>query len=206
MINTELLKLLIAAFTGAVGALFLRSVIRLAAKIWKSQKPIALYDCALEKDDNPGVLRHGWGKRIIDSKASNKQAWEHSWNIAVRNGKEHTVYGPYTNDFGQPGFFKIVFRISGTGFSKSNKPILAVDVIQAPFGGAKEYNLIGQKIIYEKDIKPYYKEFSIIFYTNGTSVYEYRCTVLQSNYVEDEHTLRFDNIKVHKHISIWDIF
>ena len=157
--STKILSLIVAAFSGAVGALLLRSILRLISKLRAGRIPLVVYDCALDESDNPGIIRHGWGKRVLDRGATDNNAWEHNWTTQIRQNKEHTIFGPYTNDFGMPGFFKIAFRVFGSGFSQTNDPVVALDVVQAPFGGTTEYILIGQRIIIAKELNISYRDF-----------------------------------------------
>ena len=197
------LSLLIAALSGAVAALLLRSGLRLAAKTWVSRTPLATYDCSVDLDGKPGVLWHAWGCRVTDPDATDRQAWEHT--DQQRSAREHTIYGPYANDFGKPGFYKITFRVFGLGFGRSIEPVIVLDVVQAPFGGRTDYVLLGQRIVKARELNGSYKDFSVFCYATGSGVYEYRCRVLPSAYRPDQHTIRFDAVKVYFHLPIWEV-
>jgi hypothetical protein len=195
--------LVLSALFGAMGALVLARLLILARKIYADLAAVARYDCA-DQTSGPGSLRHGCGRRVDDNKARHKQAWEHT-TYQVVDDKAHTIYGPYTNDFGAPGYHKIRFRILGSGFPNTNDPVVVLDVIQAPFGTQQVYNMIGQRVVRAKELRPKYKTFSIICYPTGGGVYEYRCSVVPSNFKQEKHTLRLDEITVFRHLPGWQV-
>lgn len=198
------ITLVIGAFFGAVGAYLLKTLLRYRAK-WKSSKtPLAVYDCAEELGYKPGVLWHGWGSPVRDEQAASSYAWEHS-AACLGFKKEHTIYGPYSNDLGQPGFYTVKFRVRGVGFLASNEPILVLDVTQAPFGGRTEFVLFGQRVVKARELDGAYKDFSIDFYTSGGGIYEYRCSVLNPDRPQPGTRILFDTIKVYRHIPIWEV-
>lgn len=196
--------ILIAALTGAVSALLLRSALRFVVKVWVGRTVIATYDCAEEMGERPGVLWHAWGSRVPDNDATSRQAWEHS-NRKLKENVEHTFFGPYVNDFGKPGFFKVTFRLFGIGFGKTSEPVLVLDVVQAPFGGRTDFVLLSQRIIRARELTGSYQDFSLVAYATGSGVYEYRCRVRPEAYREGQITLRFDHVRVYYHVPIWEV-
>jgi len=194
------LRILIPALAGAVGALALRSLLKLIGKQWASTVPIAKYFCA-EASMGPGYFQHGWGAVATDDRG--KRVW--SYTKAQIGLKEHTLYGPYVNDFGRPGFFRVRFRLSGQGFDKSEKSVVVLDVIQAPFDLQRDHVVIGQRIIRSKELSPRYKNFDIICYTSGVGVYEYRASVVWEVFSEAENKIYFDSVRVYRYFPLWDI-
>ena len=202
--TAEATRLVISALGGAVGALLLRSIIKLIGASWARWSPLAVHDCT-NPSTGPGDIHHGWGHRVDDPNAANKQAWEHTTQQLVP-GREHTIYGPYVNDFGRPGFYRVRFRIYGSGFQRTNKAVVMLDVIQSRFGTHRDLQIIGQRTIREKDLAARYQKFDVYCYAPGTSVYEYRCSVVSSAFNSAKHTLRFDTVKVYLHIPLWEVF
>src|SRR2546426_501774 len=99
-VSTPLWELLLA---GATGALTLRFSIRFIQFLWGGNRLITTYDCALE-GNREGNMCHSKGEAIDDTNASNRRAWQHS---TKSDGGACTLFGPYTNDFGKPGFYKV---------------------------------------------------------------------------------------------------
>jgi len=197
------LGFLIPALAGAVGALALRSLLKLAGKQWASIVPVAKYLCA--KDSvKPGYFRHGWGELAIDNDIEGKRIWSYT-PIQIQH-REHTLFGPYVNDFGRPGFFRVRFRLSGHGFDKgSDEPVVVLDVIQAPFDLKRDHVVIGQRVIRSSELSRKYKDFDILCYTSGTGVYEYRASVVRDGFSEAHNKIYFDNVRVYRHFPLWDV-
>jgi hypothetical protein len=190
---------------GAVGALLIRSAFRSVGALWAYCRPLATYECA-NPVVGPGNMHHGWGRRVDEPLLPRtKQAWEHTSTQLVPN-REHTIYGPYTNDFGRPGYYRVRFRVFGSGFPPTNDPIVCLDVVQAPFADDRQLRIIGQRIIRAKELSPKYRGFDVYCYAAGTSVYEYRCSVVPGVFRDAACTLRFDRIRVYVHLPLWDIF
>jgi len=209
MANTQLLSLLISAFGGAVSALVLRSLLKLIGIIYFRFKPLAIYNCANAEPSKPGELRHTWGQRVSDTKSSSKYAWAYSPNRIERPGEiitgEHTIYGPYVNDFGKPGFYRIRFRIRAIDLPETDESIISLDVVQARFGTESVLRLLGQKILKARDLSESYRYFDIVCFAEGTGVYEYRCAVFgEADSIKGKKIL-FDNIKIFSHPSLWEI-
>jgi hypothetical protein len=197
------LSFLIPAVAGAVGALALRSLLKLVGKQWASVVPVAKYPCV--KDSvKPGYFRHGWGEPTTDKDKRGKKVWSYT-SVQMRQW-EHTLFGPYVNDFGRPGFFRVRFKLSGHGFDKrSDEPIVVIDVIQAPFDQQRDHLVIGQRVIRSSELSPQYKDFDILCYTSGTGVYEYRASVVRDNFNEAHNKIYFDNVRVYRHFPLWDV-
>lgn len=188
-----------------MAALLLQRVLIALRKVWVDLFPITRYDCA-DQTRGPGCLRHGLGHRVDDKRAHNQQAWEHT-SVQCEPGRQlqHTLYGPYMNDFGSPGYHRVRFRVFGSGFQATNDPVVVLDVIQAPFGGEKIFNMIGQRVVRAKELKPSYRWFSVVCYPAGTGVYEYRCSVVQEHFDAKRHTLKFDEVRVHRYLPGWQL-
>lgn len=196
-------SLLVSALAGAVGALILRSILRLAGRQWSSFIPVARYSCA-EDGKYPGFFRHGWGQQEIlrDGRA----VWSHT-NRQIQEGVEHTLYGPYINDFGRPGYYRVQFRLSGSGFDKnSNKSVVVLDVTQAPFGDTsdKKYFLHGQKIIRAKDLSSNFKTYDVVCYITGAGVFEYRASVVKEEFNEGK-SIYFYDVRIYRFYPLWEI-
>jgi hypothetical protein len=195
--------------SGALGALLIRSGIKLAIKLLAERKPLAEYDCGNE-NTGPGCLRKSWGKRISDPKATNNQAWTYS-NDRIEPRREHTIYGPYTNDFGKPGSYKVIFRIrclnhfdwSSKSPPSPNDTVIVLDVVQTPFSKQQGMVMTGQRMIRAQELKPTYKNFVVNCYYAGGGIYEYRCSVMRDKLPKSDNTFLFDNIKVYRQLSAW---
>lgn len=201
--------LIASALGGAVAALFFRSLLRLAGKIWAERSPVAQYGCADTSAIRPhiftGLLLHGKGRSVDDPRALKRRAWEHSSDNAEGDG-EHTVYGPYVNDFGKPGFYRVSFLVYGSGFSDEDLPVVILDVIQRPFFMRDDTLIVlGQRVIRARELKSEYTSFDVYCYAAGSGTHEYRCLVIAEYFNPERHTLRFDTIQVHRHIPAWEI-
>jgi hypothetical protein len=209
MINTQLLSLLISALGGAVGALILRSLLKFIVVFYYRVKPLAIYSCANNEPSKAGELRHTWGQRIYDPKSSSKYAWEYGTNRIERPGEsitgEHTIYGPYINDFGKPGFYRIRFRIRAMNLPKTDESIISLDVVQARFGTEAVLRLLGQRILKARELSKSYKYFDVVCFASGTGVYEYRCAVFGDAESIKGKKILFDNIKIYSHPSLLEI-
>jgi len=202
ILSTET-SILISALAGAVGALALRSLLKLAGKQWASMIPIARYVCSKDSE-KPGYFRHGWGVAASDEQKTGKSVWSYS-QTQIRP-REHTLYGPYVNDFGRPGFFRIRFRLSGHGFDKeSEEPVVVLDVIQAPFDRQRDHVVIGQRIIRSRELSGRYRSFDIVCYTSGTGVYEYRASVVRETFDAGKTRIYFDNVRVYRYFPLWEV-
>src|SRR2546425_724495 len=111
----EASALIITALGGALGALVLRSSARLLGAWLTRRTPIAIYQCANTEKLALGNLRHSWGHEVPDSATKGGKAWEYDSKPIQRPGErvtgEHTIFGPYVNDFGKPGFYRVRYRI-----------------------------------------------------------------------------------------------
>ncbi len=208
MRNPDTWSLAITALGGALGALLLRSVVKLVAALCARRTPLAVYGCATADESSPGNLRHSWGHSVADSKTRSGNAWEYTSTPIRRPSEavtgEHTIFGPYLNDFGRPGFYRVSYRLSGDGFPPTEEPVISLDVVQARFGTEQVLRLLGQKIIRAKELSDEYQTFDIVCHAPGTGVYEYRCAVLPKGVHWDNRTIRFDLITVYSHPSLWE--
>ena len=205
------ITILVSVISGALGVSILRSGIRLVRKLQAERKPLAEYDCGDENTD-PGCLRKSWGKRFPDESASNNQAWAYS-NDRIEPRREHTIYGPYTNDFGKPGSYKVTFRIrclSNFDFSSKGPPlphdtVIVLDVVRTPFAKEQSMIILGQRIVRAQELKATYKNFNINCHYAGDGIYEYRCSVIRDKLPKSENTFLFDSIKVYRQLPAWEI-
>jgi hypothetical protein len=208
MANAQILALLISALGGAVAALVLRSALRLIVILRARLNPLAVYDCAVPEPSKPAELRHTWGCQVSDSESTNGKAWEYKPIRIERPGEqvtgEHTIYGPYVNDFGKPGFYRVRFRIRGMGLPQTDERVIALDVVQAPFGTDEVLRLLGQKIVRARDVSRSYQLFDVKCYASGTGVYEYRCTVFKDAVALKDCRILFDNVKVYSYPPVWE--
>ena len=210
MANTQRLALLLSALGGAVGALLLRSALRLAGILYSRSKALAVYDCASSEPSKPAELRHTWGCQVPDVESTNGKAWEYKpIRIERPPGEqitgEHVIYGPYVNNFGKPGFYRVRFRIRGIDLPNTDERIMVLDVVQAGFGTETALRLLGQKIITARELSRTYEYFDVKCFASGTGVYEYRCTVFKDAAALKGARVLFDNIKVYSDPPIWEM-
>ena len=198
---------LIAVVGGGVVALALRSTTKLIANWVSSRHPIAEYPCAENgTDDDPAAVRHAWGSEVADADATEGRAWAYSFDRPYGRGREHVVYGPYTNDFGRPGHFRVSFRIAGYGFGPHDRdPMVILDVLQAPFDQQRNHLVLGQLRLRGSDLTPQYKTFSIACYSTGVGVYEYRARVVDRRFSPERHRIHFDIIRVFPRFPLFDV-
>ena len=175
--------------------MLLSVILKLLAGWIASRVPIETYDCSVDgADDEPAKMRHGFGFRAdpnsppmshpyrVDAQPAppdRKPAWVFSQDRPRGRNREHTLYGPYTNDFGYPRLVRVSFLIAGTAFTKSPDPLIVLDVLRAPFGGEKEHTMLGQKIVRGGDLRKRYRSFDVTCDVPGPGVYEYRATINQ---------------------------
>jgi len=204
-----------SAFVGALAVLILRSLLKLVGDLLARLKPRANYDCAVPGTQT-GELRHCLGHVVDDKESTSGKAWQHDWirTDPTSPSWEHTIYGPYVNDFGKPGCYRVVFRICGKNFPKTPEPVLSLDVVEASFGTVNTLRLLGQRIIRANELTGSYQNFEIVCYAPGTNVYEYRCAVIRNKLTEippnEGNTplsppILFDCVKVYSYRSIWEI-
>ena len=202
------MPLIISAFGGAIAALFLRALLRLVRKWGTEWKPLAVYGCADSTWKQPGLLTQGRGYPAEDATVKNRKVWMHTPD-AYGEGLVHTIYGPYVNDFGKPGYYRVCFRIYGSGFFENDTtPIIILDVIERPIFMRDEIVVLGQRLVRAKDLaegEPRYKKYNVYCYAAGSGTYEYRCQVTEA-FDPKRHILRFDVIEVYAHVPAWEIF
>lgn len=203
--------LLISALGGALGALILRGLLKTLGAVRARLRPLAIHHCATS-GTRPAEFDHCWGREVEDKACANGKAWEHDTNRVARHPPheplgQHTIFGPYVNDFGKPGFYRIVFRIRGINIPRSNDDaLIALDVVQSSFGTERTLRLLGQRIVKANELSRSYRRFAIICYAAGTDVYEYRCAILPNpDAVSASRGIRFDCVKVYSHPSILDL-
>lgn len=191
---------------GAVGALIvwlLGWLRRLGAKLLARFWPVAEYRCD-EDRGLPGRLKHSWGQSVDDSCAEKDRAWEHTAKHVGGPEGNATIYGPYTNDFAKPGYYKVVFGVYGSGFDGSEEPVVLLQVTQTlvTYDSGRQETVnwfqmpIGQRIVKAKELKPEYKKFDVLCYASGPNTYEYRAFVYPMFHDSKKHTVRFDTIRV----------
>lgn len=203
------LQLLLAALSGAAGALVIRIVLRLYLRFRESKNPLAIYYCG-ERSPTPGGLDHGWGQVSKSKGPSGRITWLYTEEPTDKvHPREHTLFGPYVNDLGRPGYYRVAFSICAKTFSPdSDNSVLLLDVVQAPFGGTTTYVLHGQRLIREGELarsQGKYLPFYVEFYAPGTGVYEYRARVFGGN-VSSDQSIEFDTIKVFRNPPLWEVF
>jgi hypothetical protein len=203
-----ILQDLLLVVSGALGALLLRTGAKIAVKVHADTRSLAEYYCSDENaNPGPGVLSQGWGKKVSDPKASNRYAWAHGNNQVGSWPREHTIYGPYTNDFGKPGFYKVTFRVRCLeDLPPSKHAIVVLDVVRAPFSDEVGMALMGQRVIRAKDLKKTYKRFNVYCHYTGGGIYEYRCSVIGKDLLKPENTVLFDTIKIYRDFPLGDVF
>lgn len=198
------MELLAAALGGALGALVLRSLLKLVSNYASSVRPLATYHCGeIGSEEHPVRLWHAFGERVSDDRTEHGVSWAHT---PTRCGKgDHTVFGPYTNDLGRPGYLRAVFRISANGLGKSDEPVIVLDVVQVPYDLQEARVILRQRVLRARDLKPQYQAFDIVCYTSGVGVHEYRCRVLARTFNPALHDIRFDDVRVYRHFPFWEL-
>src|SRR5438128_10382130 len=121
--------LVIAVIGGAI-ALLLRAAAKYTATALAARKRRRTYLCNIPSiPGEPAAVQHGWGSAGCD-RHTRREVWAYN-SVQHRldhEGKgrqfEHTLFGPYTNDFGRPGYFGVTFRLCGRGFRAGDRPLL----------------------------------------------------------------------------------
>jgi hypothetical protein len=199
-----MLQLFLAALAGAVGALVLRTLLKVVSNYASSVRPLATYECAeIGSEQDPMKLWHAFGERVVDDKADRGVAWAHN---PTKIGKgDHTVFGPYTNDLGRPGYLRATFRMSGAGFGKGDEPVVVLDVVQVPYDLQDARVILKQHVVRARDLRPTYRTFEIICYTSGVGVHEYRARVIEKAFNTRLHRVHLDNVRVYRHFPFWEL-
>jgi len=199
---------LLLVISGALGTLLLRTGAKITVKVHADTRPLAEYHCSDENArPGPGRLSQGCGMKVSDRKASNGYAWAHGSNQVGSSPREHTIYGPYTNDFGKPGYYKVTFRVRCCeDLPISNEPIVVLDVVRAPFSDEVGMALMGQRVIRARELTKVYKRFNVYCHYTGGGIYEYRCSVIATDHFKTTNTVLFDTIKIYRHFPLWDVF
>ena len=199
-------SLLLSAFGGALGALLLRSSVKLAGALLARHRPLAVHECGVPEPIKTGELRHSWGHLVDDPRCKTGKAWEHNeTKVDQKNDRitwEHTLFGPYLNDFGKPGYYRVRFRLCAIGFQKNDAGVVILDVVQSRFGTEDILRLLGQRVVRGRDLQGKYQDFDLVFFASGSGVYEYRAAILQRHHVQPESIVRFDRVTVFAHPSI----
>ena len=197
--------LLVTAFAAAIGALVLRSALKLVGNYFSSLRALAKYDCAHDgADDDSAAMRHGWGRAVRDVSATNETAWEYTLERPRDRCAELALYGPYVNDFGRPGFYRIRFRISGAGFNPTDQVVVVLDILQTPFDLERHQLIVGQRAIHASELTERYRSFDLVCHTSGFGIFEYRARVARGAVNPETQCLRFDVVRVYRHLPLWD--
>ena len=199
------MALVVSAFSGAVAALMLRGGVKLINKVFSAARPVARYNCAEDVSDVTVIgLWHGFGEPVADDRATAGLAWAHG----ARRIRDvvHTIYGPYMNDTGRPGYMKVRFRIAGVGFENSERGVVVLDVNQILHDVPARHTTLAHTVVRAKHIKRDYGNFDVICYTSGAGVYEYRARVLDGQFEANRNRLFFETIEVYRHIPWWELF
>ena len=206
-----------AALFGAVAAIFVRVGIRLVQFIWlRYCVRWTNYDCSLSIH-REGILHHAMGESVSDNKASNRNAWRYPANQDVLTGQVKeggVIHGPYTNDFGKPGYYKARFEVRSRGLNKANRtlPMLQLEVVDSrpELAGANwitRTTEVGQRLLTEATLfrAKEYRKYDITFYSNGNGRYEYRAAILEKSWLAGKE-IYFDRIRVRPWMFVREIF
>ena len=197
--------LVVSALSGALAALLLRGILKLFGKLWMSRRAVAEYDCAADSVDVAVIgLWHGFGEAVSDDNATNGFAWSHTAK-RLRN-VVHTIYGPYVNDIGRPGYLKVRFRIAGAGFENDSRGVILLDVNQILQETPPKHTTLAHTVVRAKQLRRQYRNFDVICYTSGVGEFEYRARVLDGQFEEKRNRILFDSIQVYRHMPWWEIF
>ena len=170
-----------------------------------ARRPVAEYDCAADSADVAVIgLWHGWGEPVPDDTATSGFAWAHTTKMLRE--VVHTLYGPYVNDVGRPGYLKVRFRISGVGFENSNRGVILLDVNQILQESPPKHTTLGHTVVRAKQLNREYRNFEVICYSSGVGEFEYRARVLAGQFVEKKNRILFDSIQVYQHLPWWEVF
>ena len=190
---------LVPALLGALGALVARVLLKMASSI----RPLATYYCSdIGSDKDRGKPWHSFGERVRDEEAEHGVAWAHTPEQI--GTKVHTLFGPYMNDVGRPGYIRVVFRISGAGLSDSDEPAIILDVVQVPFDLQPAQVILKEKTIKSRELKTRYRKFRVDCYSSGVGAHEYRAQVVGKAF-DTNLQVRFDTIRVYKHFPLSEI-
>lgn len=214
--NFSIPQIILIILTSALGVFAIRIIVKLIYKGVCSLCRINEYDCS-EDGIRPGLIQHSLGRGGTHKDAKNGRVWIHNstHNPTQKTPGIASIYGPYTNDFSLPGFYKIQFRILGLGFEPDNKEICLLEAVQCQLTWDSQKNTtmnfaqipLGQRIIRGKDLKSKnFQGFDVIIYSNGTGIHEYRATVYPNNFDEKRNTLLFDTIQIHRYLPIYELF
>jgi hypothetical protein len=195
---------LLPAVVGGCVALLLRASLKFALTARATRKKRRSYQCAVPSvPGEPAAIQHGWGSAACDLK-SKREVWAYNGvqHVLDHEGQdrrfEHTLFGPYTNDFGRPGYFRVRFRIRGGGFGGGHRPLIFLDVQQAPYGRTNDYFLLAQSVVTPKMLTGQFQTFDVECFSSGTGVFEYRARVVAGEFRPLEHEIVFDSITVQR--------
>jgi|ERR1035441_2458334 hypothetical protein len=213
---------------GAVAATLIRIISKLIAKIWYSKMAVAVY---LPSDfvnvATDGRISVQQCKLVDDDNAGSKKCQLFEGDEAATTfGEGHIIYGPYSNDFGRSGHYRVSFYIRATGFESSETVVLRLEVAEGTRHYQVDWNsphlpvksayvgqvIVGRKIIRSKDLKvrlnqqqqPIYRRYDVIVHSSGAGIFEYRCKV--ENFDPQKQSLRFERITVHQFLPGIEVF
>ena len=190
-----------AAAGGFIGVVLFFGI-RLLLEWWAVRpKIIHTYQCAApqnqgQQNEGQGELMHHHGKRVdnLQEMAAlrvTSPVWE--WNTE-RCGRPprlgSVIYGPYSTDFEEPGFYSATFRIRGNGLpdaqeidSKNDFVLLELDVNQTrnqlgPSGLVPVQEQFARKYVRASQLaKGGWQNFELTFSSDGRGIWEYRVLV-----------------------------
>ena len=203
---------LTSAVIGGVTALGVRAGLKYFATLWSARRELREYSSGYEsRRGEPGALQHGWGGAACDVRtrhvvwAHSHVRHEHFSGDGTLRLVQHTIFGPYTNDFGRPGVFRITFRFCARGFARDDRRVMTFDVQQSAYGNRDEYYLLTQKVMRASDLTGDFQAVELECYTTGMGVFEYRASVEPEIFDALRHEILFDTVRVHRVFPVQDI-
>lgn len=200
--------LIISALLGALGVFVLRLVIRGVHSLNVRRKPVAEFPCYYDQkvfiENKNGKLSHSLGYACEDKDSKYGTVWRHSGDRSDDGCS--TIYGPYVNVFGVPGYYIVRFRMKAEGYKK-NEQICWLQVVQnlvAYDSQIKKPVHYDQASLCDRNVtgkdfkKSKYKNIDLKLYYNGVgATYEFRAFV--QNFNTGKKVL-FDYISVYKYV------
>jgi hypothetical protein len=207
--STELIAAIIGGVIGAIGY----PAIKFLTSKYRFEDPLRTYFC-----NNHELHMYDYGKIQHSFGEAKGKYWIHT-NERISSG-ECTLYGPYSNDFNEPGNYKVVFNILAKGFDSDSAEVILLEVVRCVYTSRKEdvdighgnrvstiilYNdfqsPISQKSISSSELS--YNDstvhgFELPLYVNGDAHYEYRAWVNKDKFSPEKHYIEFQTIQVYK--------
>ncbi len=195
------------AVVSSLATLFLVSLAKYLALRSRYKKDVRNYDAA--------KLSHSFGHSVEDKDAHSRSkiVWEHDNTIRESNRVpgDCTIYGPYTNDFFEPGRYKASFRVYVAGIPADEEARLTLEVARIhtldpqnralPF---KDIRLSGREL---SEHNGEYYTYDFDFYTEGSGdTWEYRAKVNYQLFDSSKMVIRFDTIICKHCYSFLDVF